>query len=80
MSTDELKQVLEKIANNVYAQFLSMGLRSTVKITEKYAVVGFRMMDLAKAIESRSNNKVNVMVKAKELGLWITITPRKENS
>ena len=39
----------------------------------------FRIQDLAKAIQERSENKVIVQAKAKELGLWITILPNKNN-
>ena len=73
-------KTVEKVANQTYQQFLAMGLRTVIKVTPQYALIGFRIADLAKAIQERSENKVIVQAKAKELGLWITILPNKNNN
>ncbi|PSN81683.1 hypothetical protein B9Q01_10725 [Candidatus Marsarchaeota G1 archaeon OSP_D] len=80
MTKEEWERTVEKVANDTYQKFLAMGLRTVIKVTPQYALIGFRIADLAKAIQERSENKVIVQAKAKELGLWITILPNKNNN
>jgi len=79
MTKEEWEKIVEQVASRTYQQFLVMGLRTVIKVTPQYALIGFRIQDLAKAIQERSENKVIVQAKAKELGLWITILHNKNN-
>ncbi|WP_174591889.1 hypothetical protein [Methanocella conradii] len=75
VSEEEWRREVERLARDTYEKFLAMGLRTAIKVTPSYALIGFRTQDLARAIQERSGGKVEVKVKAKDLGIWITILP-----